>query len=143
MLAMPSHPPLTPMHHPRRTHIAHILTPQSPCSLISSAETNPAPQSGPAAKLPRRSRALPPLRLDLDGAQTPRPAPGAALTPQSAHSSGISATEWMDRMEAQLSSRGRRLATPPAAMRDETAEGQHMLVPPAFVCLGLLGGSYP
>lgn len=110
------------------------------CSHASCSETHSAKAAEPKShKMLRR-----PLRLDLAslGQQPLQPleheACGTAAAPPSVRSSGTSMSEWMDRMEAQLTSRSRHGAC------TTTCDGSNedVLVPPAFVCLGLLGGSH-
>ncbi|KAI8477410.1 MAG: hypothetical protein J3K34DRAFT_1678 [Monoraphidium minutum] len=80
-----------------------------------------------------RLKALRPMRLDLACVDAPRPA--AAATPAAPTPSGwTTPADWMDQVEASLSTRAPRGG-------DDEAEGP---VPPAFVCLGVLGaGGWP
>jgi hypothetical protein len=118
-----------------------------------------------AAPRPRRPHMLRPLRLEFEPAQAGAARPASAEPPgpgsaapappgaarRRARSCSGSPSDWMDQVEAQLSSRGRGRGTlssigggrssgsaAAAATGGEPAE----LVPPAFVCLGRLGGRW-
>ncbi|GBF90934.1 hypothetical protein Rsub_03789 [Raphidocelis subcapitata] len=90
----------------------------------------------PGAAAARRFRARRPLVLDLaglDGGAAEPPAAGLSTL----SSASCAATEWIDRMEAELSSRSRRTS---AGVGGGEAEPRAGNVPPAFVCLGVISG---
>jgi hypothetical protein len=104
---------------------------------LTSAKDERAAAAAAAPSSAHRFRARRPLQLDLDAIDAAAAA-GPAAPPSAAASSASCATEWIDRMEAELSSRGGRAAGLGGGAG--AAAAQHLPVPPAFVCLGLLSG---
>ncbi|KAI8473295.1 MAG: hypothetical protein J3K34DRAFT_500727, partial [Monoraphidium minutum] len=118
---------------------------QMACSLASSAElhgTAAAAAAGAARPSPgaaARRIALRPLRLDLAALDAAAP-PGLAAAGEEAPATPTTPAEWMDKIEAQLSSRSGRRSSPAAPRAAGGAPAPEVLLPPAFVCLGLISG---
>lgn len=157
-----SEPSLSPLPH------AHLQQQYGDCSLASCEDMHGTACA--AQRCNARRHRLTPLRLDFNSLQPPQPQPrpvsergDATAAPAAAASTHttppLTPSEWIDYMEAQLSSRGRR--QPAAALSSiggDSSSGhngaggsgidaalpageQSELVPPAFVLLGQLSSN--